>query len=593
MATSNRASPPPPADPSVDWDSSNPYHAYRAHIKGRLRTSKTRLDNAIARFEADVTAYEAEMNTGGGTRPSMDSQGYLKAPEPNRNVTSDPIVKAMNEFHADTKELINNLGRERDERATAKQQVTHDANPLLLGPEAKRQRMNETVPDWASESSSHRNIKLEANISSQEILSNQAVPLLQPSSSKRIGIRFAKQVVCQTEQDQPNEVIWIDDEEQAPTRPRPRDLFAGVNLNTNRQLFDRPTVQASFSNRTSDLETNSPQSGVESPLSGSRNIDSPANTESMPRSRSIPRQRNLPPPSRAVIGSGRDSYHVPNQHQFTPMEAAPRITRQGLESSPLRSSPTQPHGMFGPHGVREPSLLGTPVVNHPQSSLLQRMRQTPLAPRTAIAEGTALHVPQQSIDATQMRASYAQPVIVGTHRVRELSLPGTSVIVNPQGNTSSTAVAERTPVSTVRGNMTSLEDLASWQKRHIPHITVRIQRDGKSSWREPSEMSPALSKKLEEEFYSVINSGEKVRLWGKYQALEQDCVLTYVIGRGANSSEFTAPFRACSLCRRRGRLCAKLVVTEDGVSALGFYPLPSKDRKTNDWEDLAFYLNRK
>jgi hypothetical protein len=138
-----------------------------------------------------------------------------------------------------------------------------------------------------------------------------------------------------------------------------------------------------------------------------------------------------------------------------------------------------------------------------------------------------------------------------------------------------------------------LEDMISWQKQDVPQVTVKIQKDGKTSRRELSEMSQALSKKLAEEFYSTINSGEKVRLWAKYPALEENCVLTYVIGRGADSLEFTAPLRACNMCQKRGRLCTRLIVTMGGSTALGFYTLSSKDRTTNNWQDLAFYLRSK
>jgi hypothetical protein len=152
-----------------------------------------------------------------------------------------------------------------------------------------------------------------------------------------------------------------------------------------------------------------------------------------------------------------------------------------------------------------------------------------------------------------------------------------------------------TPATTSRdpNGVIALEQMASVQKRRIPHVTVPVQKDGKTAWRDPMKMPTALVEQLEREFYATINSKEKTRVWGKYEATEKNCILTYVIGKGANSSDFAAPFRACNLCTKGRRLCAKLVTLGDGLVALGFHPLLSKEKQSEEWKDLEYYINRK
>jgi hypothetical protein len=225
--------------------------------------------------------------------------------------------------------------------------------------------------------------------------------------------------------------------------------------------------------------------------------------------------------------------------------------RQEMDGIPVRSMSVQPQGQVLPSGSRNSSLPGTPHVAHG----VHRIRAS--LPPAMLGDGN------DAIAATE------------TTRPRRSNRSATPAAASPSSSNAS-GVQEK-----------------SAQKRHIQHVTVPIQIDGKTTWRKPSDMPPALVDALESAFYSTINTVEKVRLWGKYQASDENCALTYIIGRGSNGSAFASPFRACNLCTKRGRLCAKLVVTADGEEALGFHPLSSKDRATINWKELAFYVNSK
>jgi hypothetical protein len=335
---------------------------------------------------------------------------------------------------------------------------------------------------------------------------------------------------------------WVVPAEQAYGQGVSENTLSIVTPKTNCRLFSNIQSQIGDGDQNTEPEIDPSQEWVENPLPGYENTTF---LHDMARLSIGPR------PLGGITEFERrskKSQYASHQHRSSSTAMASRQMRQDSEI-PMRAGSVQPQSQTESLGIQESSLPGTPMASHARNALLPGVHGTPSAAGTATG--------------------------VETPRIRR-SLRSVPPAV-PRASTSSV----------------KLTDMSSWQKRHIPHITVPIQRDGKSSWREPREMSLTLRKRLEEEFYSTINSEEKTRLWGKYSVLEGNCALTYIIGRGASSSEFTAPFRACSLCKKRGRLCARLVVTEEGVNALGFYPLPSKDRTTNNWEDLEFYLNSK
>ncbi|KAH3908334.1 hypothetical protein HBI56_020680 [Parastagonospora nodorum] len=152
--------------------------------------------------------------------------------------------------------------------------------------------------------------------------------------------------------------------------------------------------------------------------------------------------------------------------------------------------------------------------------------------------------------------------------------------------------APRAP--TIMGDpmLTPIADLASARQRYIPMVTVPVQGKTGVTWRDPSAVKPELVEILAREFYNAINDTEKRKQWARYKPGEASCVLSYVVGRGAYKSTFPGAFRACDYCTRLNRPCVK-IISMNGVDALGFHPLPSAIRKTNNHLALGFFVNSK
>ncbi|KAF2655415.1 hypothetical protein K491DRAFT_747115 [Lophiostoma macrostomum CBS 122681] len=74
------------------------------------------------------------------------------------------------------------------------------------------------------------------------------------------------------------------------------------------------------------------------------------------------------------------------------------------------------------------------------------------------------------------------------------------------------------------------------------------------TWKSASELPERTRLSLHTKFYGALNDEKKRKRWLTYTVSEQDCILTYVIGRGGNHSIWEPEHRACKVCRKNSVL---------------------------------------
>jgi hypothetical protein len=111
---------------------------------------------------------------------------FLKEPLPNPSVSEEPIVRNLANSIAEAKKDIEQLERNRDQRAARKQEMARSANSPLPGLESKCRQVERTVTDCAPSSLPHHSGGLSRNLSSHTISNSQEMlwwSTLQPYST--------------------------------------------------------------------------------------------------------------------------------------------------------------------------------------------------------------------------------------------------------------------------------------------------------------------------------------------------------------------------------------------------------------------------
>lgn len=93
------------------------------------------------------------------------------------------------------------------------------------------------------------------------------------------------------------------------------------------------------------------------------------------------------------------------------------------------------------------------------------------------------------------------------------------------------------------------------------------------------------------QFYKFCSDDmAKVKRWQSYPEEEDSCILTYVVGRGKNKSEWSGAMWVCDKCLKAKRPCVE--ITEiNGVETLCFPALPKDDRgEATDWRQMDMYV---
>jgi hypothetical protein len=127
--------------------------------------------------------------------------------------------------------------------------------------------------------------------------------------------------------------------------------------------------------------------------------------------------------------------------------------------------------------------------------------------------------------------------------------------------------------------------------RELP-LAVLVPTDSSNSdwkWKIALELPETTRLTLHKMFYGAINDQRKRQRWQKYNRTENDCILTYVIGRGSNHSTWDPEHRACKVCVKARRPCAQLVLHE-GELRVGIYPLPDQGGNIPPWTEISRYV---
>ncbi|KAH4238225.1 hypothetical protein HBH69_062170 [Parastagonospora nodorum] len=576
MAPPIRGRNPPPRpqqEPCVDWRDNNPITADRSDISSKTQLATGSLYQAIKDKKTAIAASRAvakEWQT--DQKRVRDFPRKTKTtitPEGDEETTDDKRTRVASLMDR-TKKLKEQLKQEREERPLLKERKMHNAHSPLQGHDAKRQRI-----DGATSS--------DFTLSSEN---NPSDPSSHTSLDSEEGLNPRPFLIGTHEKISEQVFKTID------TRPRPspeetcQDPLGGLqDLVRKGSGVANPFVRATPrserewpSSQTLPVAIGSNQTWLESPLPDLENKSGYANSPNTP-SGTLVRQRA----AERFEDSARSQ-----RPPFTP------FSRHLIEANDNRSQtrhtmlPRNDDSVFATPSHRSTSTGLTVQGLHNRMNALGRATSAQPSSQTLPSRGSESSLP-------------GTPAMSFSMRAMQKSLSGGTPTPSDATVAAETPAPRRTqrsatPAATPRpsGKTSVLDGMLSVQKRRIAQVTVPVQTAaGATTWRRPAELPASLVEELERSLYSAMDEREKARVWGKYSQSETNCILTTVIGRGATSSEFKSPFRACTMCIKRNRICAKLVDLGNGSSALGFHPLPSAERKTNVWTDIRFYVDSK